>query len=103
MIRITALTILIAILCAYAWKDWFRTACWLVILMAVFQHPDMPKSIANIPGFNHWNVLFLNVFLSWFLTRKNREYSWDMPSNINVLLIMVYVPNTKLYRIVNVG
>lgn len=88
MIRITLLTILISILCVYAWKDWFRTACWLVILMAVFQHPDMPKSIANIPGFNHWNVLFLNVFLSWFLTRKNRHYSWDMPSNINVLLII---------------
>lgn len=88
MIRLTLLTLLISILSAYAWKDWFRSACWLVVLMAVFQHPDMPKSIANIPGFNHWNFLFLNVFSSWILTRKKQNYSWDMPTNINILLII---------------
>lgn len=86
MIRVTLLTLLIAYLSVYAWKDWFRAACWLVLLMAVFQHPDMPKSIAGIPGLNHWNFLFINVFFSWLVQRKMQNLSWEMPSYINKIL-----------------
>jgi len=86
MIRITLLTILIAYLSAYAWKDWFRAACWLVLLMAIFQHPDMPKSVAGIPGLNHWNFLFINTLLAWLSGRKKQKLEWEMPSNINFLL-----------------
>ena len=86
MIRITLLTFLIAYLSAYAWKDWFRSACWLVLLMAVFQHPDMPKSIVGIPGLNHWNFLFLNTFFAWLSDRKKQKMVWEMPSNIKFLL-----------------
>ena len=86
MIRITLLTLLIAYLSVYAWKDWFRAACWLVLLMAVFQHPDMPKSILNIPGLNHWNFLFLNVFMSWLLNRKKEKLAWEMPKHLNYLM-----------------
>jgi O-antigen ligase len=88
VIRITLLTLLIAFLSVYAWKDWFRSACWLVLLMAVFQHPDMPKSIAGIPGLNHWNFLFLNVVSSWLLNRKKSKLQWDMPKHINFLLVL---------------
>ncbi|MFT5707578.1 MAG: O-antigen ligase [Oceanospirillaceae bacterium] len=88
MIRITLLTLLVAYLSVYAWKDWFRAACWLVLLMAVFQHPDMPKSIAGIPGLNHWNFLFINTVLSWLLNRKKEMLIWDMPRIINTLLLM---------------
>ena len=86
MIRITLLTFLIAFLSVYAWKDWFRGACWLVLLMAVFQHPDMPKAIGGIPGLNHWNFLFFNVVMSWLSQRKKERLAWEMPSHINVLL-----------------
>ncbi len=86
MIRITLLTLLIAYLSVYAWKDWFRSACWLVLLMAVYQHPDMPKSIAGVPGLNHWNFLFMNVLFSWLMNRKNGNLSWDMPRHLNFLL-----------------
>jgi hypothetical protein len=86
MIRITLLTLLIAYLSAYAWRDWFRGACWLVLLMAVFQHPDMPKSIAGIPGLNHWNFLFLNVVCSWLVNRKKEKLAWEMPRHLNYLL-----------------
>ena len=88
MIRITLLTLLIAYLSVYAWKDWFRAACWLVLLMAVFQHPDMPKSIAGIPGLNHWNFLFINTVLSWFSHRKKENIIWEMPKIINTLLFI---------------
>lgn len=86
MIRITLLTLLIGFLSVYAWKDWFRSACWLVLLMAIFQHPDMPKAIANIPGLNHWNFLFLNVVFSWFINRKKEKLNWEMPRALNITL-----------------
>lgn len=91
MIRITLLTLLISYLSVYAWKDWFRGACWLVLLISVFQHPDMPKSIAGISGFNHWNFLFINVFMSWLCGRKKDNISWDMPSKINILLCLYFI------------
>lgn len=88
MIRITLLTLLIAYLSSYAWKNWFRAACWLVLLMSIFQHPDMPKSIAGVPGLNHWNFLFLNVVLSWLANRKKEKLSWEMPGHLNFLLFI---------------
>ena len=88
MIRITLLTLLIAYLSAYAWKNWFRTACWLVLLMAVFQHPDMPKAIGGVPGLNHWNFLFINTFLSWRINRKKQHLTWDAPRIINNLFFV---------------
>lgn len=86
MIRITLLTLLIAYLSVYAWKDWFRASCWLVLFIAIFQHPDMPKSIGDIPGLNHWNFLFINTVLSWIFNRKKEKLVWEMPRKINVLL-----------------
>ena len=88
MIRITLLTLLIAYLSVYAWKDWFRGACWLVLLMAIFQHPDMPKSIGGVPGLNHWNFLFVNTVLSWLASRKKEKLLWDMPRIFNVLFVL---------------
>lgn len=88
MIRITVLTFLIAFLSVYAWKNWFNSACWLVLLMAVFQHPDMPKAIGGIPGLNHWNFLFVNVVLSWIISRKKLGLIWDMPKHLNFLLVI---------------
>ncbi|PKF61436.1 polymerase [Psychromonas sp. psych-6C06] len=88
MIRITLLTLLIAYLSAYAWKDWFRTACWLVLLMSIFQHPDMPKAVAGVPGLNHWNFLFLNTVMSWLINRKKQKLPWEMPPFLNLLLFM---------------
>ncbi|AGH80222.1 O-antigen polymerase [Psychromonas sp. CNPT3] len=86
MIRITLLTFLIIYLSVYAWKNWFMACCWLILLMAVFQHPDMPKAIGGIPGLNHWNFLFINIVFSWLINRKKEGLNWEMPSKINLLL-----------------
>lgn len=86
MIRITLLTLLIAYLSAYAWKDWFKTACWLVLLMSIFQHPDMPKAVGGVPGLNHWNFLFMNTVMSWLINRKKQNLAWEMPGFYNFLL-----------------
>jgi O-antigen ligase len=87
-IRIIALYIYVAVLLAYAWKDWFRSLCGLILLMAVIEHEDMPKSILGIQGLNTWNILFLGIFLAWLASRNRENLKWDMPMHINILLLM---------------
>jgi O-antigen ligase len=87
-IRITALYVFVAVLLVYAWKDWFKSLCGLILLMAVIEHEDMPKSIFGIQGLNMWNVLFLGIFLAWLASRRREGLTWDMPRHISVLLLM---------------
>ncbi|MCH8216551.1 MAG: O-antigen ligase family protein [Planctomycetes bacterium] len=90
-IRIIALYIVITALAAYAWKDWFKSLCGLILLMAFMGHEDMPKNIAGIQGLNLWNVLFFNIFLVYLLSRRPQGLRWDMPGFISVLLVLYLV------------
>jgi len=87
-IRITALYIFVTFLCIYAWKDWFKSLCGLILLMAVIEHPDMPKTVLGIQGLNPWNLLFAMIFLAWAASRRREGLTWDMPRHISVLLLM---------------
>jgi len=91
MIRVTLLTLLITCLCVYSWKNWFKGACWLLLFISIIQHPDMPKSIFGIPGFNLWNLLFFNVVLSWLSDRKKSRLSWDFPPYLNALFVIYII------------
>ena len=64
-IRHLAVYIFVAILLVYAWKDWFKSLCGLILLTAVMGRQDFPESIGGIQGLNLWNILFANVFLAW--------------------------------------
>jgi O-antigen ligase len=70
----------------YAWRNWFVSLCATVLLMAVFQHPDMPKSVGGIQGLNEWNILLLFVLLAWASQRRSQGLVWDMPRNVTFLL-----------------
>lgn len=87
-IRQVAVYLFVAGLSIYAWKDWFKSLCGLILLMAVIEHPDMPKTMFGIQGFNLWNVLFLSIFLAWAFNRRREGLTWDMPRHMNVLLLM---------------
>jgi hypothetical protein len=87
-IRITSLYIFIAFLCIYAWKDWFKSLCGLILMMAVMQHEDMPKTMFGIQGLNTWNILFFVIFLAWLAARNREGRKWDLPLNLNILIIM---------------
>ncbi len=87
-IRTIVLGLLVVGLCIYAWRDWFKSLCGLILLMAVIEHPDMPHSILGIEGFSAWNVLFLVVFLAWLANRRREGLTWDMPRHMTVLLLM---------------
>jgi O-antigen ligase len=88
MLRAYALWTLVAILTVYAWRDWFKSLCGLILLMAVIEQPDMPKSIMGIQGLNPWNILMVSVVLSWAVSRRREGLVWDMPRPIAVLLLL---------------
>ena len=87
-IRITILTLLVVGLGVYAWRDWFKALCGLILLMAVIEHPDMPKNIMGIQGLNPWNILMADVLLAWAVTRKREGLVWDMPRHVTFLLLL---------------
>lgn len=87
MIRHTLITIFIAGLCIYSFKDWYKSLCGLIVFMAIFQHPDVKGSILGIQGLNPWNILFACVFMGWLISRGNEKLKWDMPPKVVFLLI----------------
>ena len=83
-----ALYILVAGLAIYAWKDWFKSLCGLLLMMAVMEHAYMPKNIAGIQGLNPWNVLFVSIFLAWLASRRREGLKWDMPGRVQLVMIL---------------
>jgi O-antigen ligase len=87
MIRLAALGLYILFLAGYAWRDWYRALCGLILLMAVIEHPDMPKTLLGIQGLNPWNILLLILLAAWLLARRREGLVWDMPRHLNLLLL----------------
>ena len=73
---------------AFSWKDWYRGLCGLILMMAVIEHPDMPKTIFGVPGLNPWNLMFANVALAWLNQRGKEGLRWDMPRHVAVMLAL---------------
>ena len=88
MIRLTVLWLAVFLVGAYAWKDWFRGTCGIVLLIGILEYPDVPKSIFGITGLNFFNLLLINVFFAWQAQRQREKLKWDMPPHMNVLLLM---------------
>jgi O-antigen ligase len=65
--------------------DWFKAACGLILLIAVNQHPDMPKNVFGVPGLNPWNLLLASVVLGWALKRRAEGLRFAPPGGMLVL------------------
>src|SRR5437867_1200854 len=87
MIRLILLSAAVVLLGIYAWRDWYKSLCGLVILMAFLEHPDMPKSMFGIQGLNLWNLLFLVIILAWAAQRAGERLTWDLPRACQFFLI----------------
>ena len=61
MIRLSLLLFYVFGLAVYALRDWYVALCGLIALMAVIEHPDMPKTLLGVQGLNPWNLLLLVV------------------------------------------
>jgi O-antigen ligase len=86
LIRLSLLYLVITGLAVYAWRDWFKALCGLILLMGVIQHPDMPKNLLGIQGLNPWNLLLLSVLGAWASARRREGLRWDLPRYLTVLL-----------------
>lgn len=87
MIRTTVLMLFVAFLSAYAFRDWFKVLCVLVVMVAVVEHPDMPKAMFGVSGANPWNLVLLSVMVSWLIHRRVENLSFDFTPGIKFLLI----------------
>ncbi len=85
-IRIITLCLIVAGLGIYAWKDWFFSLCGLILMMALMNHDDMPRSILGIPGLSIWNGLFIVVAIAWMVSRQREGLRWDLPHHVSLLL-----------------
>jgi O-antigen ligase len=90
-IRITLLILLVAYLSFYAWKNWFVSLCWAILLLAVVEHPDFPKAFGGIQGANPWNLLIFSILMAWAAGRGEDGYEWDMPPIAGRLLLVCLV------------
>lgn len=87
-IRIALLTVVLVVVGLYAWRDWFVALCGLILLMAVLEHPSMPKNIAGIQGLNPWNMLMADILLAWAMTRSQGRFVWDIPQHVTIMLLL---------------
>jgi len=51
----------------------------------------MPRSILGIGGLNPWNILLVVTVFSWMLHKQRENLHWDMPKNINTLLVLQFL------------
>lgn len=101
MLRYSLLAGFIAFLSIYAFRDWFKSLCALVLLMAVLERPDMPRTLMDIPGLNVWNILMFFVLLGWLGSKKREKRFWDMPGYMSFLLLAyVFVITVSGLRLV---
>ena len=75
-------------LSVYAFKDWYKTLCGAIIMMAVLEHPDMPRSIMGIPGMNLMNILLIFIVLSFLINKSSENLSFDPPSSVKILIVL---------------
>jgi O-antigen ligase len=86
MIRLSLLYGAMVFLAAYAWRDWYKSLCGLILMVGLIQHPDMPKSLFGIQGLNPWNLILLSVILAWLADRGTETRPFNLPAHVAVAL-----------------
>lgn len=89
--RTVFLWFLVAGIGAYAWRDWYKALCGLILLVAVIEHPDMPNMVFGVQGLNPWNLLLLDILLAWFVQRGDEGEIEGMPGIIKIMLLLFLV------------
>src|SRR5689334_2726729 len=87
VIRLTLLACYVGFFSIAAFRQWFWSLCALILLMAVIEHPDMPKTIFGIQGLNPWNLLLIAVVAGWARSRAQEGLRFDLPRPVTALLL----------------
>ena len=80
------------VMSAYAWRDWYKALCFLVVLVAVAGYSGVPRGMFNIPGISPYNFLLGNIiankriFLFFALLMVTRQFKYYrmVPANYGV-------------------
>ena len=91
MIRYSLLTIFVTFLVVYSFRDWYRSLCGLVVLMAFIERYDMPRQMLGITGLNPWNLLMVFIVLAVLVASRNQRYDWNFPGPTKRLLQIYFV------------
>ncbi len=75
----------------YAFKDWYKSLCALILMVGVVRHPDMPRTLVGIQGLTPWNILLSFVLLGFVTRKASEKLIWDMPRNITNLLLLYLI------------
>jgi O-antigen ligase len=84
-IRVTVLLLGVLFLSVYAWRDWYKSLCGLVLLTVFLEVPDMPRNVLGIQGLNPWNFLMLATLIPWLVRRHAQGLRWDMSGKVALL------------------
>jgi len=90
MIRQTAVFIFITVMGLYAFKDWYKSLCALILMAGVMRHPDMPRTLFEIQGLTPWNILLVFVVLGFLSSKSSEGLTWDMPGKVTILLLIYF-------------
>ncbi|MDH5182208.1 MAG: hypothetical protein OEY07_21310, partial [Gammaproteobacteria bacterium] len=88
MIRYTLLFMFLTYICVYSFRDWYKSLCYAIILLAVMERPDMPKSLFNIGGLSPFNIVLMFILLGWFLNKRKEGLRWPEFPRVNKLLFI---------------
>lgn len=88
MIRYTVLTIFCIFVVIYLWKDWYKSLCGFMVLLAISESREMPKAIFGITGLNPVNLLLFMIVIAWWLSRRREGGRWDLSSKMTWLLVI---------------
>ncbi len=72
---------------AFAWKDWYKALCFLIILVAMAGYSGVPRGMFNIPGISPYNFVLINILLAFLVAYNQEQLKWDIPKSVNFLLL----------------
>lgn len=91
MIRYALLILAITFLSLYSFRDWYRSLCGLIVLMAFIERYDMPRQMLGITGLNPWNILILFVLIGCLINARKEQLQWNFPRPTAALLLIYFV------------
>ncbi len=88
MIRLSVLALGTIALMVYAWRDWYRSLCGLIVFTSILNHPDVPRAMLGIPGLSPFNLLLLNSLAAWSARRSSERLRFNLPAHVAGLLFL---------------
>src|SRR5438093_11627553 len=87
MIRVILLCVVFFVVALYAWKDWYKSLCALIVLMAFLGHRDVPRTMFGIEGLNPWHMVLLVIILARLAQSRREGLPGYLPRTFVLLLI----------------